>query len=197
MANPYQSPSKPPQDAVPAPAWYLVFARLSWPAWFIGTTLIVLRWLHLVTPTVGWIGFAIAGLAALGSYVFPSLAGAKQEDVVVLDSRLLASQDGAYRTVMERFRNGASLLYDGVAFGFRPDNEIACAIVASSPELDDGSARETANHAESVFATLKSASPEFASAVADRTFRISIMSGFDDDAVEICRVVNRELQWQR
>lgn len=196
MANPYQSPSQTPQHAVAAPTWYLLFARIYWPAWIIGTALIVLSWMQWVTPTVGWVGFAIAGIATLGSYVLPSIVGGKQDDYVVLDSRLLATKDDAYRDVMERFRNGASLMYDGVVFVFRPGNEIACGIVASSADLDDASARETANHAESVFSTLKSASPEFASAVADRTFRISIMS-IDDHATEICRVVNRELQWQR
>jgi len=190
-----ESPSNVPKDAVSAPTWCVLFYRLYWPAWWIGTALIVASWLRFVSPKIGWIGFAIAGIATLGSYVIPSFV--KLEDFVVLDSWLLKSKDDAYRNVMQRFLNGASMMYDGVVFGFRPDNEIACGIVAKSSDLDDLSARETADHGESVFAELKSKSPEFDSAVSDRTLRVSIMSSFDGKAVEICRVVKGELQWHR
>lgn len=177
--------------------WYLWFYKAYWPAWWIGTILIVLSWFGVVTPTVGWAGFALAGAAALGSYFLPSLAGVKPEDYVILDSRLLNSKGDAYHNVIERFRNGASLMYDGIAFGFRPNNEIACGIVADTTDLDGTAAAELAGHAQSVFDKLLAESTEFKSAVDGRTFRISIMSGVDQSARELCRVVNGQLDWRR
>lgn len=67
----------------------------------------------------------MAGTAALGSYILSSIAGIKPEDYVILDSWLVKNKGDAYYNAMERFRNGATLMYDGVAFGFRPNNEIA------------------------------------------------------------------------
>src|SRR5689334_13448355 len=37
--------------------------------WIIGTVLIVLTWIRVVPPLVGWIGFGISGFAVLLSYV--------------------------------------------------------------------------------------------------------------------------------
>ncbi len=151
----------------------------------------------LSRPTIGWAGFALAGAAALDHTSLPSLAGVKPEDYVILDSRHLNSRGDAYHKAIERFQNGASLMYDGVAFGFRPNNEIACGIVADTTDLDDTSASALARHAQSVFDRLLAESTEFKSAVDGRTFRISIMSGKDQSARELCRVVAGELDWRR
>ena len=152
MANPYESPTKTPHAAQATPYWYVLFYQLYWPAWWIGTALIAGSWFNIVSPTVGWVGFGLAGAASLGAYVLPSLAGVKPEDYVVLDSRLLNSKGEAYSNALERFSNGATLMYDGVAFGFRPDNEIACGVVAQSPNINEPEASEIAEHAQSVFA---------------------------------------------
>lgn len=194
MANPYQSPTKTTQHAQAAPYWYVLFSQLYWPAWWIGTALIAGSWFNIVSPTVGWIGFGIAGAASLGAYVLPSLAGVKTENYVILDSRLLKSKGEAYSNAMERFSNGATLMYDGVAFGFRPDNEIACGVVAQSPNINETEAREIADHAQSVFDTLTASSPEFASSVAGQAFRISIMSGMDANATELFRVADGSIE---
>ena len=195
MANPYESPTKTTRRAEAAPYWYVLFHQLYWPAWWIGTALIAGSWFSIVSPTVGWVGFGLAGAAALGSYVLPSLAG-KPEDYVVLDSRLLDTNGEAYSDAMDRFSNGATLMYDGVAFGFRPDNEIACGVVAQSPNVNESEARDIANHAQSVFDTLTQSSPEFSSAVAGRTFRISIMSSMDANATELFRVIDGNIESQ-
>jgi hypothetical protein len=197
MTNPYQSPKNASQEVTALPIWYVWFYKTYWVAWWIGTALIAGSWFNIVTPTVGWIGFALAGAAVLGSYVLPSLAGIKAEDYVMLDSRLLQKKGDTYYQAIERFRNGASLAYDGVAFGFRPNNEITCAIVAASNNLDDAAATETAQHAKSVFEKLLLESDEFAEAVSGRTFRISIVSGFEPNARELCRVIDGKLDWQR
>ena len=194
MANPYESPTKTTQAAQTVPYWYVLFSQLYWPVWLIGTALIAGSWFSIVSPTVGWVGFGLAGAAALGSYVLPSLAGVKPEDYVVLDSRLLNSKGEAYSDALERFSNGATLMYDGVAFGFRPDNEIACGVVAQSPNINESEARDIADHAQSVFDNLITASPEFASAVAGQTFRISIMSSMDANATELFRSVDGNIE---
>lgn len=197
MINPFESPSNDTQDVNVTPVWYEWFYRLYWPAWWIGTALIACSWFEIVSPNVGWVGFCLAGAAALGSYILPSFAGVKPEDYVILDSRLLNSRGDAYHNAIERFKNGASLMYDGVAFGFRPNNEIACGIVADTTALNDTAASELASHAQSVFDKLSAESSEFRSSVNGRTFRISIMSGIDQSARELCRVVDGKLDWQR
>jgi len=60
---------------------------------------------------------------------------------------------------MNRFSAGATLVYDGIAFGFRPDNEIACGVVAQSPEINESEARVIADHAQSVYVTLTQSWP--------------------------------------
>lgn len=194
MANPYKSPSKTTQTDHAAPYWYALFCQFYWPAWWIGTALIAGSWFNIVSPIIGWIGFGLAGAAALGSYALPSLAGIKPEDYVVLDSRLLKSKGEAYSDAMERFSNGATLMYDGVAFGFRSDNEIACGVVARSPNISESETRDIADHAQTVFDTLKSTSPEFASAVAGQTLRISVMSGMDANATELFRMIDGNIE---
>ncbi len=197
MSNPYKSPNTSPREVKASPMWYVWFYRAYWPAWWIGTAFIVCSWFEIVTPTVGWVGFGLACGATLGSYVLPGLAGVLPQDKVVLDSRLLSSKGEAYQNAIERFLDGATLVYDGVAFGFRPSNLIACGVFSYSAELDDPTAVEIAQHAESVFDKLKSECPEFASAVDGRVFRISIVSGIDDQARELCRVIDGKLDWQR
>lgn len=197
MVNPYESPTKTPQAAQAAPYWYVLFSQLYWPVWWIGTALVAGSWFNIVSPTVGWVGFGLAGAVALGSYVLPSLAGVKHEDYVVLDSRLLNSKGEAYSDALERFSNGATLLYDGVAFCFRPNNEIACGVVAQSPNINESEARDIVDHARSVFDNLITASPEFALSVSGQTFRISIMSGMDANATELFRSVDGKLESRR
>jgi len=197
MTNPYQSPKNTLREVAASPIWYVWFYKVYWPAWWTGTAIIAASWFDIVTPAVGWVGFALAGTAVLGSYLLPSLAGIKPEDFVMLDSRLLQTKDDTYHNVIERFQNGASLTFDGVTFGFRPNNEIASGTVAGSNDLNDVSALEIAKHAQNVFEKLLSESTEFAAAVTGRTFRISILSGFDPNAHELCRIVDGKLAWMR
>lgn len=41
--------------------------RLIWFGWFLGTGLILLSWARIVTPMVGWAGFAISAIASVAS----------------------------------------------------------------------------------------------------------------------------------
>ena len=178
------------------PLWYVWFYHLYWPAWIGGTILIVCSWANLVSPTIGWVGFGVACAAAVGSYVLPTVAGlTKNEDYVALNSRQLAERGDVYLDAMTRFKNGATLGYDSVAFGFRSDSEIACGAVASSSNIDETEAIDIATHATDVFDLLVERCPEFASVVKDRSLRISIMSSFDPDAEEICQVVDGKFDW--
>ncbi|WP_068138264.1 hypothetical protein [Roseimaritima ulvae] len=125
-------------------------------------------WFYQLFWPAWWIGTALAGINA--------------EDYFILDSRLLRTKGDAYVDAIERFKNGASLMYDGVAFGFRPNDEIACGIVADNTDMGDEAAMSLANHAQFVFSSLKSESTEFRSAVLGRQIRISIMSSMDQSA---------------
>ena len=194
MTNPYESPLRPKQHAEAAPYWYVLFYRLYWPAWWTGTALIAGSWFNIVSQEVGWVGFGLAGASALGAYVLPSLAGIKSEDYVVLDSRLLSTKGETYSDAMQRFSNGATLMYDGVAFAFRPNNEIACGVVAQSPNINDSEAHDIADYAKSIFDNLIQSSPVFATAVDGHTFRVSIMSSMDVNSTELFRVVNGKVE---
>ncbi len=113
----------------------------------------------------------------------------------MLDSRMLSSKDQAYFTALDRFRNGAWLIYDGVAFAFFPNNELACSLVAGSVDLDENAARQLAAHGRQVFEQLAASSAEFAQLVSGRTLRVSIVSGFEQHGRELCRIVNGRLDW--
>lgn len=80
MINPYESPNG--SEARTCPWWYVCFYHTYLPVWWIGAALIAGSWFGMVTPTVGWIGFALSGAAALGTYVLPSLAGLQREEYV-------------------------------------------------------------------------------------------------------------------
>lgn len=43
--------------------------RLLWGGWWVGTIIIVLSWVNVVPPVVGWVGFGIAAAAAFVSVV--------------------------------------------------------------------------------------------------------------------------------
>jgi hypothetical protein len=99
---------------------------------------------------------------------------------------------------IERFRQGATILFDGFAFGFRPGNEIACAMVSSAPieQLDERRVREDAARARAAFESLKKSSPEFASSVAGKTFRVSLLSEFGVHSAELCRIIDDQIEWK-
>lgn len=55
--------------------------QVAWWLWAAGTVLIVLSWIDVVAPELGWLGFAV-GLAGsvLGWGIRPPTAPAKQGD---------------------------------------------------------------------------------------------------------------------
>ena len=194
MANPYEAPKNSSQPAFAAPYWYVLFHQFHQPVWWIGTALIVGSWFKIVSPSVGWIGFALACAIALGALVLPPLAGVKREDVVILDARLISSKGEAYFDAMNRFSNGATLVYEGTAFGLRINDEIACRVIADSPNINEEEAFQISEHAQSIFDTLTQNSPEFAAAVNGKTFRVSVISSQDPNATELYRFVDGYIQ---
>lgn len=115
----------------------------------------------------------------------------------MLDTRLLKNKGDAYEKAIERFRNGATLVYDGVAFGLRPNHVIACGISAGTMNLSEAAAMELVEHARFVYGQLRTECIEFAMALTGHTLRISIVSGAGVHAREICSVIDGELVWQR
>ena len=149
--------------------------------------MIVAFLLGYVDIFVGWSGVALIAALMLTSRLVSPLAGQDPIEVVVLHSWLLVSKDSAYRHVLDRFRNGATMIRDGVAFDLQPDNDIACAIAATTPQLNEKDALTVANQAKSVFDHLTANSPEFATAVAGRDFSVSVMSSFNQNVEELFR----------
>jgi len=54
---------------------------LYWIVWTFGTALIVLSWLRMVSYTIGWIGWGMAGIATLVSVVY-NLSAKRQNRAV-------------------------------------------------------------------------------------------------------------------
>lgn len=171
-----------------SPLWYAWFYRAYYPIWWSGTALIAGSWFGIVSPTYGWVGFGMAMAMWIGGQVLPSLAGVTTQDYVILDSHLLATRGEGYENTLERFRDGAVMMFDGVAFQLM-DDEIACAVVSHTSDLDREAAWKLAGHARSVFERLSAESREFHTAVAGKTLRISILSGVDDPT-ELYRIVD-------
>ncbi|PQO27777.1 hypothetical protein [Blastopirellula marina] len=167
-----------------------------WPAWSVGTALIVASWFDLVSVSLGWTGFAIAGLVTIASNILSASPQGESSQLVLLDSRMIHAKGDGYETGMRRFQNGSQLLFDGVIFQQMRHDELVCMVFAHATELDDDGATELASHAISAFDLLVAQCPEFADACRDRVFRISIMSSNDPNAVEMCRVVDGKLEWK-
>lgn len=179
LTNPYETPAATPGSSAGYPGWYLLFCRIYSPVWWVGTGLVVLSWIRVVPPLVGWIGFGITLAVWAGGSMLPKLVGIKAEDFVALNSQMLLARGENYLQAMQRFAQGATLMYDGICFGLRPPQEIASALVApsSTDELKDQVVRELAAFATGVFDNLKATSPEFAATVLNRTVRISLVRG--------------------
>jgi hypothetical protein len=43
--------------------------RIIWAAWWIGTILIVLSWVHVVPIAIGWFGFGISCISVIASVI--------------------------------------------------------------------------------------------------------------------------------
>jgi hypothetical protein len=196
MDNPYQTQDNTTRDVANVPFWYVYFYHAYWPTWCVGVVLIAVG-LLASEPILGWIGFGIAGCMYLGAYFLPSLAGVTHRDHAWIDSRNLLWKDDVFRDAVSKFKKGGTIVLDGVAFGFRPGNEIACGVVTGTMDMDETSARRAASHAKGVFERLKAESVEFATAVEGRLFRISIVSGYELSAVELCRIVDDTIEWKR
>ena len=56
-------------STVPASQTALRFDQTVWAVWWLGTILIVLSWINVVSSTVGWIGFAAALASTFASVV--------------------------------------------------------------------------------------------------------------------------------
>lgn len=158
--------------------------------------MIVASWFDLVSVSLGWTGFAIAGVATIASNILSVSPQSGEPELVLLDSRMMHGKGDGYEEGMRRFQSGSQLLFDGVTFQLMRHDEIACVVFAHATELDDDGATELASHAISVFDLLVAKCPEFAEASRDRVFRISIMSSNDQNTVEMCRVVNGKLEWK-
>src|SRR5690606_37069140 len=123
--NPYQSPADSPRRELrPSPLWYLIFYHLYRPAWYVGLSMIVASWFDVVTPTVGWYGFGVIAAIWLASKVLPSIAGARNSEVLILDSRSLRARDEIYHHAIKRLSEGEWLMYDGVSFAYWDDTQL-------------------------------------------------------------------------
>jgi hypothetical protein len=175
-----------------------VLYRIYWFAWLAGTGLILLSWVDVVSPTIGWVGFGIACGAAFLSYIPRGRGQGKTENWVVLTKAMIDSKDRGYDVAMEQLRKGGMVYYDGIAFCVRPGNEIACAVVASWPvaELDEVGVLRDVERTKAWFEALSRLSPEIAAIALGKNLRVSLFSDYGPEAFEICQVGEGRIEWK-
>ena len=68
-ANPQPIPLARDAAAAAGAAGRRRLQQIAWLAWAAGTAAIVLSWMHVVSPTVGWVGFCVALAPGVASEV--------------------------------------------------------------------------------------------------------------------------------
>src|SRR5690606_27146473 len=109
-------------------------------------------------------------------------------------SRSLRARDDVYRHAIEQFSEGEWLMYDGVSFAFWNNTQLVCSVPSPTPDLAESVARELVDHGLAVFDELKSAAPEFASAVTGRELYLSVSHRDKSSVHELCRVIDGEFE---
>jgi len=193
MTNPYQTVANI-SSGQPAPsiaAWY-------WLVWSGGTVAIVLSWLTLAPPVVGWTGFGFALAASVASQFGRDARMLPQapQDLAVLTDEMIERQDHGYRMALRLCRAGGTVLYHGVAVTFGRSNLVCSTITALPPgELDDFLACQQAETAEATLKKLVTDVPEIPAEVANQMIITVVISEFGRNGVEICRVIDGRVLW--
>lgn len=193
MSNPYQSmvniaATRPGRLAG---VWY-------WLAWGLGTMSIILSWLSIVPPLIGWTGFGLALVAAVVSQFFlaDQTIPHRPRDLAVLTNEMVDRRDHGYRVATRQCRSGGTVLYDGVAVTITADG-IVCSTISPLPpeELDEFHAQEQARVAEAAVGRLVDEVPDFSVDSTLHPIVTVIISEFGKNGIEICRVIEGDVAW--
>jgi hypothetical protein len=169
-----------------------------WTAWALGTALIVMSWMDIVSPETGWLGFAIAGAAVFVSYVVKWRGGEPARPASVLVTRaMLESKNHSYDDAIQRLRNGGTLVCEGLAITIRGET-IYCSVVASRPvaQLDEMHAFEDGQRARREFDVVARMSPELAALAHERKLVIQLLTNYSDDGVVIGEIADDRMIWK-
>lgn len=194
VTNPYQTVANISTDpGLPRPIapWY-------WLAWSIGTFAIVLSWLTIAPPVVGWTGFGLALIASVATQFVGDdrLMPRAQQDLAVLTDEMIHRQDHGYQMALRLCRAGGTVLYRGVAVTFGRSNLVCSTITALPPgELDDYLACQQAESAAATVERLVKEVPGIPAEVGAQSMVTIVISEFGRNGVEICRVVNGRVLW--
>lgn len=175
-----------------------MFHHACWIGWIVGAVLIMLSRWDLVSNELGWAGFYVASATAVISY-FPRFARRQRsDDWAVLTKSMLDSKDHGYDTAIARLQQGGTVFFDGLAFAARPCDELALATVASLPAslMDERRALQDAERAQATFEAIARSSPEIAALASDKQIRVSLLSEYGANGVEICRITSGEVEWK-
>ena len=167
----------------PVGVWY-------WLAWGLGTMSIILSWLTIVPPIIGWTGF---GLALVATVVW-QFVGAdatmprRPHDLAVLTNEMVHRRDHGYRVATQQCRSGGTVLSDGVAVTFTADS-IVCSTISPVPpcELDEYHAGKQARHAMAAARRLVAELPDLRPDNTTYPIVTIIISEFGRNGMEICR----------
>ncbi len=168
-----------------------------WLVWSAGTILILLSWAGVVSPTVGWAGFAVACGAAFLSYLPRRAAPRTGAGCAVLTRAMTESKDRGYRAAIEHLRRGGRVFYDGMTLGVCPGNELWLAVVASAPveDLDEMQVHREVERARAGLEALARCAPEVAGITSGRRLRVSLISEYGANGGEVCRVTDGHVEW--
>jgi hypothetical protein len=169
-----------------------------WLAWSAGTVAIVLSWLTLAPPVVGWTGFGLALIASVATQFAGDdrLLSRAPQDLAVLTDDMIRRQDHGFRMALRLCRAGGTVLYRGVAVTFGRSSLVCSTITALPPgELDDYLACQQAQSATATVQKLVDELPDIPVDIAQQSVVTIVISEFGRNGVEICRVIDGRVQW--
>lgn len=103
---------------------------LYWSLWIFGAVLIVLSWIRVVSPFIGWVGFFIAGVATVTSIIFNRMMRRQRRSAPV---------SGSTQPI--------EVAFDGSSIQIRlVDGRIISAPLAWYPKLEQASTEERAGY---------------------------------------------------
>jgi hypothetical protein len=175
-----------------------MFYRVCWVCWAVGAILVVSSRMGWVSPDLGWMGFYVASVAAVLTYLRGAPAASPVE-TTYLTRDMVGPKNHAYEQAIERFRRGETIFYEGLAFGLHKNGSVFLVAVASRPpaDMDEVQALQDAERAVKGFGALLNLAPEIGSVANDRALYVSLVSEFGERGVEICHVgPEGQLEWK-
>jgi hypothetical protein len=171
--------------------------RVCYVCWAVGAILIVLSRFKFVPTSLGWFGFYVACAAAALTYLRFGAGNTQQNESKLLTRDILNARNHLYDAVIQHFREGKPIFFDGLSFLTAPDNQLFLYSVGMKPpaEMDETQALQDAKAAIQTFSSLANASHDIGHIAGDRTMTVILLSDLGSKGFEVCRVTGGNVTW--